>query len=66
MANAELNNPRYRRLLAEKADRLDDLMHGKPGQPQYRTMLRAFMDADAKAEKALVKMVDRKLSKRAH
>lgn len=51
--------PKYERLLAEKADRLADLLKRKPGQKQYRASLKAFLEADAKAEKALVRQVER-------
>jgi hypothetical protein len=51
--------PKYERLVAEKADRLADLMKRKPGQKQYKQSLEAFLEADAKAQKALIKRVER-------
>jgi hypothetical protein len=49
---------KYERLLAEKADRLADLFTRKPGQKQYKASLKAFLEADAKAQKALFKWVE--------
>jgi hypothetical protein len=46
--------PNYETLLAEKAEKLQDLMQRKPGQTHYKRSLSAFLDADAKAQKALL------------
>ena len=49
---------KYERLLVEKADRLADLMKRRPGQKQYKASLKAFLEADAKAQKAVLKRIE--------
>ena len=44
----------YEQLLADKAERLEELLKRKPGQKHYKRSLKAFLDADAKAQKALL------------
>ena len=56
--------PKYERLLAEKTDRLADLLKRKPRQKQYRASLKAFLEADAKAQKALFKRMERRAEPR--
>jgi hypothetical protein len=45
---------RYEQLLADKAEKLQELLKRKPGQKHYKRSLKAFLDADAKAQKALL------------
>lgn len=49
--------PEYRRLLEDKAEKLTDLMKRSPGQKHYKRSLTAFLEADAKAQKALMKHI---------
>lgn len=42
-------------LKADKADKLKQLMKRKPGQKGYKRSLKAFLEADAKFEKHLIK-----------
>ena len=56
--------PTYERLLAEKADRLADLLKRKPGQKQYRASLKAFLEADARAQKVLLQWGERQAEPR--
>jgi hypothetical protein len=48
----------YQDLLAEKAQRLTDLLKRKPGQKGYKRSLRAFLEVDAAAERALLPQID--------
>jgi hypothetical protein len=48
------SNVEYQRLLMEKAEKLADLRNRKPGQKHYKRSLKAFLDADAKAQTALL------------
>jgi hypothetical protein len=48
----------HRRLLAEKAERLADLQARKPGQKGYKRSLRAFLEADAAAQQALLDRIE--------
>ena len=47
-------SPEYQQLLAAKASQLEDLLKRKPGQKHYKRSLKAFLEADAKAQKALL------------
>jgi hypothetical protein len=47
----------YEQLLAEKAEKLQELLKRKPGQKHYRRSLKAFLDVDAKAQKALLQQL---------
>ena len=53
-----ISDSKYRRLLAEKSDRLADLMKRKPGQKHYKQSLKAFLEADAKAQAALINRIE--------
>ena len=55
----EFVDPEYRRLVAEKAEMLEELRKRKPGQKNYRRSLKAFLDADAKTQKALLEQIER-------
>lgn len=55
----EIADPEYRRLMAEKAESLEDLRKRKPGQKHYRRSLKAFLEADAKTQKALLEQIER-------
>jgi hypothetical protein len=46
--------PRGARPCYDKADKLQELLQRKPGQKHYKRSLMAFLDADAKAQKALL------------
>jgi hypothetical protein len=48
----------YQDLLGEKAQRLTDLLNRKPGQKGYKRSLRAFLEADAAAQRALLAQID--------
>jgi hypothetical protein len=54
VSEQETFKPTYEKLLADKAEKLQDLMRRKPSQKHYKHSLKAFLDADAKAEKALL------------
>jgi hypothetical protein len=47
----------YEQLLADKVEKLKELLKRKPGQKHYKQSLMAFLDADAKAEKALLRQL---------
>jgi hypothetical protein len=47
----------YERLLADKTEKLEELLKRKPGQKHYKQSLKAFLDADAKAQKALLRQL---------
>jgi hypothetical protein len=55
----EFSDAEYRRLIAEKAEKLEDLRKRKPGQKHYRRSLREFLEADAKTQKALLQQIER-------
>jgi hypothetical protein len=55
----ETPDPGCRRLLEDKAEKLEDLRKRKPGQKNYKRSLRAFLEADAKAQKALLARIGR-------
>ena len=57
MTDDQPASPEYEELLAVKASRLEDLLKRKPGQKHYKRSLKAFLDADAKAQKALLQRV---------
>jgi hypothetical protein len=48
----------YRELLANKAEKLEELRKRKPGQKGYKRRLRAFLDADAAVQDALLAHID--------
>jgi hypothetical protein len=50
---------KYEQLLADKAEKLQELLKRKPGQKHYKRSLKAFLDADAKAQKALLRRLQR-------
>jgi hypothetical protein len=52
------SNEAYERLLVEKAERLTDLQNRKPGQKHYKRSLKAFLDADARLQKALLEKIE--------
>jgi hypothetical protein len=56
------SDPKYLRLLAEKAEKLEDLRKRHPGGKHYKRSLRAFLEADAKAQKALLKVIERRVA----
>jgi hypothetical protein len=43
-----------RRLLSDKSDKLEELKRQKLGQQGYRRSLKAFLEADAAVQKALL------------
>jgi hypothetical protein len=49
------------RLLADKAGKLEELKRRKPGQKGYKRTLKAFLEADAAAQKALLARWDERL-----
>jgi hypothetical protein len=49
------------RLLADKAAKLEELKRRKPGQKGYKRTLKAFLDADAAAQKVLLALWDERL-----
>ncbi len=51
--SAEPSNP-LRRLQLAQAERLRELLKRRPGQSQYRRSLRAFLDADANLQNAIL------------
>ena len=51
----------YERLLAEKAERLEELLKRKPGQKGYKRRLRAFLEADAQTQRLLLDHIERSL-----
>jgi hypothetical protein len=55
----EFSDAEYRRLIAEKAEKLEDLRKCKPGQKHYRRSLKEFLEADAKTQKALLQQIER-------
>jgi hypothetical protein len=59
----EKSDPDLERLLADKAEALEDLRHRKPGEKNYKRSLKAFLDADAKAQKVLLEKLDLELVK---
>ena len=50
---AESTNP-MRSLQLAQAERLSELLKRRPGQSQYRRSLRAFLDADANLQNAIL------------
>jgi hypothetical protein len=55
----EFSDVEYRRLVEEKAEMLEDLRKRKPGQKNYKRSLKAFLEADAKTQKALIERIER-------
>lgn len=55
----EISDVEYRRLVQKKAERLEDLRKRKPGQKNYKRSLKAFLEADAKTQKALMQQIER-------
>jgi len=53
--------PEYRSFLADKAEKLADLMKLKPGQAGYVESLKAYLEANAAAERALLRRLDRRI-----
>ena len=57
MTRSLASDPEYVGLLADKAKKLEDLQKCKCSQKGYKKALREFLDADAKAEEALLKHI---------
>lgn len=55
----EISDVEYRRLIEEKAEKLEDLRKRKPGQKNYKQSLKAFLEADARTQKALLAHIER-------
>jgi hypothetical protein len=53
-----------RELLADKAEKLEELQRRKPGQKGYKRSLRAFLEADAAVQSALLAHIDGLLGER--
>jgi hypothetical protein len=56
-----ISGDEHLRLLADKAGKLEELRRRKPGQKGYMRTLKAFLDADAAAQKALLARWDERL-----
>jgi hypothetical protein len=56
-----ISDGEHLRLLADKAEKLEELKRRKPGQKGYKRTLKAFLDADAAAQKALLARWDEHL-----
>lgn len=54
----EIEKRDYEQLLAEKAGKLEELRRRKPGQKHYKRSLRAYLDADAAVQSALLSRID--------
>lgn len=51
--------PEYKSFLADKAEKLAKLMKLKPGQTGYAESLKAYLEANAAAEQAILRRLDR-------
>jgi hypothetical protein len=47
----------FKRLEGAKADRLKQLLKRKPGHKGYRSALRAYLEADAELQRAIIEQL---------
>jgi hypothetical protein len=59
-----VNDGSYGELLADKAGKLEELRQRKPGQKGYKRSLRAFLEADAAVQSALLAHIERSIGER--